>query len=48
MDYREYRFSGKEYVENCLLFLLGDAMISYLFYRSVPAQPISSGNKAMP
>ena len=36
MDYREYRFSRKEYVENCLLFLLGDAMISYLFYRSVP------------
>lgn len=34
MDYRSYHFSQREYIENGLLFLLCDVMISYLFYRS--------------
>lgn len=34
MDYTVYRFSKREYLENILLFLIGDVCISYLFYRS--------------
>lgn len=34
MDYTVYQFSTKEYVENVLLFLALDGIISYLFYRS--------------
>lgn len=34
MDYTVYQFSKREYLENILLFLLADALISYLFYRS--------------
>lgn len=34
MDYTKYQFSKKEYLENTVLFLALNGMISYLFYRS--------------
>lgn len=37
MDYRTYVFTKKELLENLLLFLLLDGVISYLFFRSIIA-----------